>query len=103
MGGLPRLGDFFYGDGIEEGHGGAESFAYDFNGVLGFGFAEGEELLAAGVLVGEEALCKRAVLDFLEDLLHSQAAFGVDDAGAADVVAPLGGVGDGVAHISQAA
>ncbi len=35
--------------------------------------------------------------------LHRLAAFVVDDARAGDVVAPLRGVGDGVAHVSQAA
>ena len=82
---------------------GAEFLADDLDGVLGFGFAEGHELLAAGVLVGEEALGKGAVLDFGEDLLHGLLALGVDDARAADVVAPLGGVGDGVAHVGEAA
>ena len=48
-------------------------------------------------------MAKRAVLDFGENLLHRLAALGVDDARAADVVAPLGGVGDGVAHVRQAA
>jgi hypothetical protein len=38
---LPVLCDFFDGDGVEEGHGGAELFAYDFDRVFGFGFAEG--------------------------------------------------------------
>ena len=44
-----------------------------------------------------------AVLDLGQDLLHRLLAFGVDDARAADVVAPLGGVGDGVAHVGEAA
>src|ERR1035441_665096 len=100
---LAVLCDFFDGDGVEKRHGGAEFLADDFDGVFGFGFAEGQKLLAAGVLVGEESLGKRAVLDFGEDLLHGLAALGVDDAGAGDVVAPLGGVGDGVAHVCQAA
>jgi hypothetical protein len=39
--GLSGFGYFFYGDGVEEGHAGAEFFADDFDGVLGFGFAEG--------------------------------------------------------------
>src|ERR1017187_1709654 len=100
---LPVFGDFFNGDGIEEGHGGAELFADDLDGVLGFRFAEGHELLAAGVLVGEESLRKSAVLDFGEDLLHCFLALVIDDARAADVVAPLGRVGDGVAHVGKAA
>lgn len=41
--------------------------------------------------------------DFGEDLLHRLLAFGVDDARAADVVAPLRGIGDGVPHVSQTA
>ena len=82
---------------------GAEFLADDLDRVLGFGFAEGHKFLAAGVLVGEEALGEAAVLDLGEDLLHGLAALGVDDARAADVVAPLGGIGDGVAHVGQAA
>src|ERR1035441_3770164 len=65
--------------------------------------AEGQKFLAAGVLVGEESLRKAAVLNLGQNLLHRLAALGVDDARAADVVAPLGGVADGVAHVSQAA
>ncbi len=79
------------------------SLADDFDGMLCFGIAEGLELLAARVLIGKEALCKLAVLDFGEDLLHRLAAFGVDDPRPADVVAPLGGVGDGVAHVRETA
>ena len=37
--------------------------AHYLDGVLGFGLAEGEKLLAAGVLIGEESLCKRPVLN----------------------------------------
>jgi hypothetical protein len=40
-GGSPRLGHFFYRNGIEEGHGGAELLAYYLDGMFGFGFAEG--------------------------------------------------------------
>src|ERR1700683_5005318 len=71
--------------------------------MLGFGFAEGHKLLAAGVLVGEKALGEGAILNFLEDLLHRLAAFSIDDARTADVVAPLGRIGDGVAHVGEAA
>jgi len=50
----PRLagfGDLLDGDGIEEGHGGAEGFSDDLDGVLGFLLAVGVELLSAGGLV----------------------------------------------------
>src|ERR1700757_1169142 len=71
--------------------------------MLGFGIAEGLELLTPGILVGEEALGEAAVLNFSEDRLHSLPAFGVDDARAADVVAPFSRVRDAVAHIRKAA
>jgi len=71
--------------------------------VFRFGFAEGEEFFAAGVLVGEETLGETAILNFGEDGLHGLLALFVDDARAADVIAPLGGVGDAVTHIGEAA
>ena len=49
--------------------------ADDLDGVLGFGFAEGLKLLAAGILVGEEALGEFPILDLGEDGLHGFAAF----------------------------
>ena len=48
-------------------------------------------------------LAKAAVLDVVEEGLHGLLDFGRDDARAGDVVAPLGGVGDGVAHVGEAA
>src|SRR5580700_11842926 len=65
--------------------------------------AELLELLAAGVLVFEEALGEGAVLDVLQDPLHGLLHFRSDDARTGDVVTPLGGVGDGVAHVFEAA
>ena len=91
------------GDGIEEGHGGAEGFPDDLDGMLGFLFAVGVELLAAGGLVFEEGLGELTVLDFGEDGLHGLAALIVDDAGTADIVAPLGRIRNAVPHVGEAA
>ena len=52
---------------------------------------------------GDELLGEGAVLDVVEELLHGLLDLGGDDARAGDVVAPLGGVGDGVAHVLEAA
>ncbi len=92
-----------YLDGVEERHAGAEGGTDFFDGVVAVGGAEGFELLAAAVLVGDEALGKGSGLDVGEDFLHGLLDGGGDDAGAGDVVAPLGGVGDGVAHVLEAA
>ena len=53
---LSVLGHFFHRDRIEERHGCAQLLADDLDWVLGFGITESLELLAAGILVGEEAL-----------------------------------------------
>jgi hypothetical protein len=101
---IPVLCDFFNGDGVEEGHGGAEGFADDFDWGAWLRLrGRPENSLRPEFWSARNRLAKRAVLDFGQDLLHGLLAFVVDDARAADVVAPLGGVGDGVAHVSQAA
>ena len=43
-------------DGIEEGHGGAELRADGFDGLEGLGGADASELLAAGLVLVDEAL-----------------------------------------------
>src|SRR5580692_1635880 len=94
---LPRLRHFLYCDRIEERHLRAQLLAHNFDGMLGLGFAEGHELFAAGVLVGQEALGEAAILNLGQNLLHRFAALCVDDARAAHVIAPFGSVADGVA------
>src|SRR6201996_5096943 len=89
-------------DGVEEGHRFAKFGANLFDGMVAFLLAELLELLTAGVLVFEEALGEGAVLDVFEDALHGLLHFRSDDARAGDVVTPLGGVGDGVAHVLEA-
>src|SRR5258708_4621930 len=71
--------------------------------MFGFGVAKCLKFFAPGVLVGEVALGEFAILNFSENLLHRFAALSVDHARAAYVVAPLGRVGDGVAHVGKAA
>ena len=63
----------------------------------------GEELREPAVGLGDPPLRERAVLDLGEDLPHRLARPVVDHARAGRVVAPLGGVGDRVAHPRQPA
>ena len=69
----------------------------------GFGFADAGELVAAGLVFFDEFFGEGAVLDLGEELLHRFFGVSGDDAWAGYVVAPLGGVGDGVAHVLEAA
>ncbi len=59
--------------------------------------------LQAAVVLVHPVLGEGAVLDLGEDLLHLGLGGVGDDARAGDVVAPLGGLGDGPAHLLQAA
>ena len=96
-------GAVFYFDGVEEGHGLAEFGAYLFDLVGGFLLADAGELFAAGLVLVDELFGEGAVLDLGEELLHGLLGLIGDDAWAGFVVAPLGGVGDGVAHVLEAA
>src|SRR5690606_42009081 len=80
--------------GVEPRAGLAQLLARLLDRVLGTLLAERGELRGAGVLVVDEPLGERAVLDVGEDLLHVLLDRGVDDPGPGDVVAVLGGVGD---------
>src|SRR5699024_64489 len=71
--------------------------------VLGLLGAELLELLGAVVLVVDEALGEGAGLDVGEDRLHVGLRLVGDHAGAGDVVAVLGGVGDRPALLGDAA
>src|SRR6476659_10958089 len=62
-----------------------------------------EELGEAGVGFGDPLLRERPVLDLGQDLFHVFARLRVHYAGTALVIAPLGRVGDAVAHPRQAA
>src|SRR5208337_28893 len=86
---LPRLRHFLHRYRIEERHLRAQLLAHDLDGMSGFGLAEGQKFLAAGILVSEESLGKATVLNFCQNLLHRLAAFRIDHARAAHVVAPL--------------
>ncbi len=70
---------------------------------LGFGFAYAREFVAAGFVFGDELLGEAAVLDVVEEGLHRFLDFIGDDTGTGYVVSPLGCVGDGVAHVGEAA
>ena len=61
------------------------------------------EPFAAGLVFFDPALRVGAVLNFFQDLAHGLAGFFRDDARTAGVVAVLGGVADGIAHVVQAA
>ena len=88
---------------LEEGHHGAEFFAYALYWVAGVFFAEAVEARAAFVVFGYPLAGEAAVLYVGQDLLHILLDALVYDYGAAGVVAVLGGVANGVAHILEAA
>ena len=88
---------------VDPGHQFAEFPADDFDWVILVLFAEGLEVLAAGFGFVDPFFGERAVLYFLQDPLHLLFGFGGDDTGATGVVAVLGGVGDAVAHVVEAA
>ena len=58
---------------------------------------------AVGLVLHDPLASELAGLDLLEDLAHLLAGLLVDDPGTAGVVAELGGVGDAVAHVIEAA
>src|ERR1022692_2352079 len=88
---------------FEEGHHVAQALADGLDLVGLRGFAHGEELVAAGLVLGDPLPGKFARLDFGEDLFHFGARLLVHDARAAGVVAVFGGVADAVAHVAEAA
>src|SRR5690606_37913398 len=57
----------------------------------------------AGLVFQDEVAGELAVLDVGQYALHFRLGFFGNDARAGDVVAVLGGVGDGVAHVGDAA
>src|ERR1039458_4366913 len=88
---------------FEEGHHGAQLAADFFDGLMAGGFAHGEEILAAGLVLVDPFLGELAGLNLREDLAHFGARLFVHDAGAARVIAVLGGVRDGESHVAEAA
>ena len=97
---MPASGDFF---GVDPFHHFAEFAAGDFDGVVFVGVVEFVEEGFAGFVFGHPLAGKLAGLDFAEDLFHFGFGGGGDDAGSAGEVAVFGGVGDGVAHVVEAA
>ena len=61
------------------------------------------ELMPSGAVLLHELSGKGAVLDFGEQLFHLRACLVGHDARAGGVVAELGSVGDGIAHVAEAA
>jgi hypothetical protein len=93
-------GDFL---GVDPFHHFAEFAAGDFDGVVFVGVVEFVEEGFAGFVFGHPLAGELAGLDFAEDLFHFGFGGGGDDAGAAGEVAVFGGVGDGIAHVVEAA
>src|SRR5580698_8867782 len=92
-----------HNDRIEERHGFAELRA-DFLDLMGcFFLANTSELVAPGLVFVDEFLSEGAVLNVVEEALHSLLDFRGYDAWTCGVVAPLSGVGDGVTHVFEAA
>ena len=90
-------------DRVEEGHGFPQFGADFFDLELGFGPTDAGEFLAASLIFGDEFFREAAILNIIQERLHRFFDFGSDDARAGYVVAPLGGIGDGVAHVGEAA
>src|SRR5438552_3628286 len=88
--------------GGDPGHHRAQLGAHLLDRMVAGGIAELVEALAPLAVLGDPLLGKGPVLDVGEDLLHARTRVGVDDAGAARVVAVLGGVGDRVPHARHA-
>src|SRR6185295_19033500 len=61
------------------------------------------QVLGAAAVLGDPLLRVRAIADLAQDLLHLGADAGVDDPRADDIVAELGGVGYGIAHVREPA
>src|SRR5271157_6648136 len=88
---------------LEEGHHGAQLSADFLNRLIFSRFTHSEEVLPSGAVLRQPGAREFAALDLAEDLLHLLACFFGDDPGPARVVAVFGRVGDGVAHITEAA
>src|SRR5262245_21649829 len=88
---------------VEERHEAAQALADLLDRVLRLLAAGREEARLAGLVLGDPLLREGARLDVGEELLHGGARLGADHLLAGDVVAPLGGVGDRVAHVAEAA
>src|SRR5215218_7460378 len=89
--------------GVQPGHHRSELAAHALELRTAGLAAHREEVGEAGIGLGQPLLGEGAVLDLRQDLAHALANALVDDPGAAQVVAPLGRVGDRVAHPGQAA
>ncbi len=71
--------------------------------MLGVGSTHGLEAGATGLVLKYPARGKAAVLDLLQYPAHLITHMLIDDARARDIVAELGGIADGVAHVAHAA
>src|SRR3954462_9420232 len=81
----------------------AEAVTDLFDGMLGRLLAQRVEHRAAGLVLEDPLLRELAGLDLVEDLLHLRTRVVGDDARTARHVAVLGGVGDRVPHVGDAA
>src|SRR5271170_2374797 len=88
---------------LEERHHGAQLRADFLNRLILRRFTHVEELLPSGAVLGQPRACKFAALDLVQDLFHFLACLFVDDPWPARIVAVLGRIRDGVAHITEAA
>src|SRR5579872_1316594 len=88
---------------FEERHHFAQLAAHRFDGGSAGGVAHGEETVTSGFVLVDPLAGELARLDFGKDLFHFGPRLFVDDARAARVVPILGGVGNGVAHVAEAA
>src|SRR6266545_6249548 len=88
---------------LQESHHFPQLAADLFDGLLARCFPHGQEILAAGLVFLDPLPRKFARLHFLQDLFHFLAGLLIDHPRAASIVAVLGRIGDGVAHVGEAA
>src|SRR5581483_10339481 len=88
---------------LEERHHGTKLAAHFFDGLVFGRFAHGEELVASRLVLFDPLPRKLARLNLGENLLHFLTRLIVHDARSASVIAIFGGIGNGVAHVAEAA
>src|SRR5438477_9161281 len=90
-------------DWLEKRHHGAQARTELLDGILLFGFALGEKILAAIFVFLDPFFGEAAVANLRQEFFHFIASLLGHDARACGVVTVLRGIADGVAHVAEAA
>src|SRR5579871_2443043 len=93
----------FFVDRVQPGHHRAQLSPDLLDLVLGVSAPHGLEAGTPGLVLKNPARGERAVLNLAQDAAHLFARVVVDDARTGNVVAELGGIANGVAHVAHAA